>query len=233
MTRVATTAPSCQIRIAVARDRPAVLATAAETESNLCGATMHWAWFASVIRMVRLFPHTPGLEASMRHTSRATEPRIAEAVKHPASGSFDAARAIHSAAPAILEEAAHGISEIAAPGESAEVSLKLPVAFHRHGSIDRTAFAEPYKSRDVGTERTDRGRLGVHSLVINTGSLIGDKHASALWRHDEGDALVHQLDGLDGDLVARGVEARTLDLVDPGVLEVPAQDVLVRFVHGE
>ena len=153
MTRVATTAPSCQMRIAVARDRPAVLATAAETESNLCGASMHWAWFVSVIRMVRLFPHTPGLEASMRHTSRATEPRINGSSGAPGEQVLRCDPSDPCAASAILEEAAHGVGEIAEPGESAEVRLKLAVAFHRDGSVDRTAFGEPYKSRDVGTER--------------------------------------------------------------------------------
>src|SRR5436305_10229507 len=99
MTGGASTAPSCQIRIAVARDSPAVVATAAETESNLCGATMHWAWFVSVRRTVRLLPHTPGLEPSMRQTSRAADARVTDAAAHPATGSFDATRAIHARRP--------------------------------------------------------------------------------------------------------------------------------------
>jgi hypothetical protein len=39
------------------------------------------------------------------------------------------------------------------------------------------------------------------------------------------------LDGLDRDLIRRGVEARGLDLLDPAVLEIPTQHVVAGFVH--
>ena len=101
MTRVATTAPSCQMRIcsgasqAGRRWRPLP-----RRNRDLCGATMRWAWFVSVSRMVRSLPHTPGLDASMRHTSRAARARrITAAAAHPASGSRDATRTTQQRRP--------------------------------------------------------------------------------------------------------------------------------------
>src|SRR5687768_9704496 len=42
-----------------------------------------------------------------------------------------------------------------------------------------------------------------------------------------------QLDRFHGDFIPVGFETRSLDLVDPGVLDVPAHDIIASFVHED
>ena len=138
-----------------------------------------------------------------------------------------------AAAAAVVEEAAHRIRQVAGAGETAEVGDELTEGFDWHRRIERPAHGYADQAGDVRAQHDRRLPIGIGALDVDRGA--GVSHSRSQRAYGAGSSSKVKPSCTSSMLsmatsLPVAFKVGPFDLIDPGVLEVPAHHRHMRLV---
>ena len=215
----------------MSRARPATDVTAVNSPSGSVLVPITWTRFTSRTATLSRLPQAPSLDARRIQAGPSASFSTTAAATAPAAGSWEATRTTQQRTPPFSKNAADRVCRGSRPGTTSpnqDANWRHDCTGTGRSSGPRSAM--PTNAGDVGAQRGHLRAAGVGALVVDARGAQVRQHVtrtSSVMSSTTSSTALHR------HLVAGGVERRALDLVGPGALEVPAQDVVALLVHED